>query len=87
MSSFQTDPFGHRTYRYEPGEGKDVERCPDKLWSNSELWVEDKGRDVRLFMQVRREGVLVMRCSTGHEDGKIRFEGVSIISDQEIQFD
>lgn len=54
--------------------------------SPSEFWFEDVGRDVKLFIEVKGCGVLVMRGTTGHEDGRIRFEGVSLFSDNDIRY-
>jgi len=38
-------------------------------------------------MEVKGCGVVRMRATGGHEDGKLRFEGVALVTKDEIWFD
>ena len=89
MSPFQGDPFGHQAYRYTPDPAKErlVERSPDKQPSASEYWFLDQGRETTLLMEVRGLGVIRMRATGGHPDGKMRFEGLALTTHEEILFD
>ena len=64
-----------------------IERHPDKLRSASRLYLEERDRSLYWLLEVRGYGALLMRASTGHEDGKLQFDGVSIFTDEEIKFE
>ena len=85
---FQDDKFGHRAYNYLPDPAKEklVERSPDKLRSSSDAWYEDRGAALVHFMEVKGWGVLTFNCRS-NEDGRIRFDGVALVTKDEIQFD
>ena len=86
---FQKDRFGHKAYTYSPDPSLDkvIERSPDKLPSSSDAWYVFSGPIQTYFLEVRGLGVLMMRCRGGFEDGKIRFEGVTLVTNEQIQFD
>ena len=60
------------------------ELSPDKRPSSADLQIVDRGRETFMLMEVRGHGVLCMRCTTGHSDGKLRFEGVSSFSERQM---
>ena len=62
-------------------------RNPDRRWSDSDYWFMDRGRETILLMEVRGLGVVRMRATGGHEDGRLKFEGVALIMQDEIWFD
>lgn len=66
---------------------QDIERNPDKLRSTSELWFESVGEDIYCVMRVRGCGAIVMKATTGHADGKLRFSGLNIFTDEQIKFE
>lgn len=77
-------------YPEQPAEPKWVEYRdfdPDKQRSCAGMWVEpdDKG-NYRYVLQVKRLGFIVMRATSIPDDprGRLQFEGVSILSDQEV---
>jgi hypothetical protein len=60
---------------------------PDRRWSDSDYWFLERGRETILLMEVKGCGVVRMRATGGHEDGKLRFEGVALVTKDEIWFD
>lgn len=84
---FQNDSFGHKSYDYKPAWEKDVERSPDKQPSHSEFWYLSNDRDTTLIMEVKGLGCITMRATGGHDDGKLRFEGLALVTSEEILFD
>lgn len=60
------------------------ELSPDKRPSSADLQVVDRGRETFMLMEVHGHGVLCMRCTTGHSDGKLHFEGVSSFTNQQL---
>lgn len=84
---FQSDSFGHKSYVYEPGDGILVERHPDKRPSDADAWYTDQGRDTTFIMEVRGLGCIRMRATGGHDDGRLRFEGVALVTSEDILFD
>lgn len=59
-------------------------RNPDRRWSDSDYWFVD-GESTTLYMEVRGVGVITMRA-TSSEDG-LKFEGLAIVTKEEIWFD
>lgn len=81
------NPFGKAAAFY-PAKVTNVERHPDKRRSSSLIdWSDDATKDLRCVMEVRGEGALVLRSSSGHPDGRLRFEGISLFTHDEILFD
>lgn len=71
----------------KPKEVVAVDRHPDRNRSGNKVVTGEQGRDVRMALEVRNHGAIVLRASTGHSDGKIRFEGMSIFSEADLLFD
>ena len=63
----------------------DQHKHPDRRWSDSDYWFLDRGRETIMLMEVKGLGVLRMRATGGHDDGKLRFEGVALTTTDEIQ--
>ena len=63
----------------------DQSRNPDRRWSDSEYWFLDGENSTTLLMEVRGHGVVTMRA-TSSEDG-LKFEGLAIVTKEEIWFD
>lgn len=86
-----TKSFGKAASFY-PAKETLIERHPDKRASSSDVaWKDDK-TGVVLVWEVRGEfggvlGVFIMRASGGHPDGKLKVEGLSTFTSQEMQFD
>jgi hypothetical protein len=83
--------FGKASNPYAPRVDM-VERHPDKRPSSSDAtWRDDKA-GLTTAMEVRGEcggllGVVLLRASNGHPDGKLRFEGLSIFTQSELLFE
>lgn len=79
--------FG-KSASFYPAKVEMVERHPDKRPSSYEIqYSDDPKKDIRAVLLVRGEGAIVMQATSGHPDGKLRFEGLAIFTNDEIQFD
>ena len=56
-------------------------------WSRGKMWTVAGPTGVRVYLEVQDFGVLVLACSDGHEDGRIRPEGAADFSKELIYFD
>lgn len=59
---------------------------PDQKPSSSEFWYEDFEFATKLFLEVSGTGVMIFRCSRGADD-KMQFDGVSLVTQDQIWFD
>ncbi len=55
-------------------------------WSTGDLWTTHSGAMTRVFLEIRGEGVLVLACSSGHEDGKLRPEEAAAFTRETIAY-
>ncbi len=71
--------YNHRAYKYEPKWEKMVERHPDKVPSFGAIDIKDDGADLVWSLDVRGLGVVKVRMSGGHPDGKFRPESATLL--------
>lgn len=85
------DGYSAKPYDYKPAWEKDVERSPDKQWSKSGMWIEDREGNLLWCLQVKgahgeRLGAIVMRAETSYRNptGELTFMGLSSFTFDEI---
>jgi len=85
---FQPNAMGHEAYKYAPSWQADIERHPDKRPSASRMLVVDRGKEGLVWLlEVRGCGAIVMRAASSTQSGRLHFQGVSLFTDEEIQFE
>ena len=73
--------------RRHPLPPRDQSRNPDQRWSEGQYWFLEQPPNTILLMEVKGHGVLRFRVTEGHADGRLRFEGIAITTQDEIYFD
>ena len=55
-------------------------------WSRGQFWTKAGATGVRLYLEIANEGVLVIACSDGHADGRLKPEGAADFTKETIYF-